>query len=126
MYTVRNKDEKKDVFATQSLLQAEMVAIALALSSLYGTYQAYEVRRESVVLNTITTDTAFAAMQVKMRNLIFNRRVTKQMPFNPDRFTDFAHTKIVEAVMKDKDLDVVREKLYDEVEAYVEYVRAST
>lgn len=125
MYTVRHKATKEDVFSSPSRLQAEFVGIALALASHYGTPSEYEVRYKFQTLNTFTTDTAFGAMQGKMRNLIANRKITSRMPYVPDRFTGIAHTKILNAAKKDRGMDAVKERLSEVVDEYATYVKDS-
>ena len=123
VYSVRRKSDGRIVYESSALLEAEMVAIGLALASHYSAYAEYEVRNGVLVLNTITTDTAFGAMQVKMRNLIFNRKITKRMPYVPDRFTGLAHTKIMSAIRRDRGLDSVKDRLDTAVDEYAQQVR---
>lgn len=125
MYVVRHKETKEEVFKASSLIQTEMVAIALALASHYASPAEYEVRQGYRTLNTISTDTAFGAMQTKMRNLIFNRKITSRMPYMPDRFTGLAHTKILKAAKKDRGMETVKNRLDAAVDEYAAYVKDS-
>jgi hypothetical protein len=122
MYHVRERGGEKPVFKSSSLLQCEMTAISLTLASYYSTPKAHEVVNKTVVHMTVEPELAFAMMQVKMRNLIYNRKIQASMPYVPDRFTDLARTKIVAAIKSGRDLNDVKDRLCEEVDNYAAYV----
>lgn len=91
-YSVKNKSDEV-VFETTSGLKAEFVAISLALVSLYGEPEIYSVYQDKKCINAFDTGNAFAAMQSKMRNLVYNRKVSRQMPLIVNTAEDYAQAK---------------------------------
>jgi hypothetical protein len=112
MYHVRERGGEKPVFKSSSLLQCEMTAISLTLASYYSTPKAHEVVNKTVVHMTVEPELAFAMMQVKMRNLIYNRKIQASI----------ARTKIVAAIKSGRDLNDVKDRLCEEVDNYAAYV----
>jgi hypothetical protein len=98
-----------------------MVAIALALSCLYGKRDVYSVMDGKRTLKAFEPETSFASMQGKLRNLIYNRKVTRSMPLVPDRFTDMTESRIVRAVRSGK-TGTIYARVEKEVDRYIKHV----
>lgn len=118
-YSVKNKDDEV-VFLTTSGLKAEFVAISLALSSLYSEPEVYSVYKEKKCINAFDGGNSFAAMQSKLRNLIYNRKITKQMSLVVNTLEDYSKVKFIQSQKSGNSSQVAFintiNKLYDFVE----------
>lgn len=122
IYGVRDVSADVVIYASTSRLEAEMVAISLALASLYREKGEFLVERNGRPINHYDSDTAFAAMQTKMRNLVYNKKVKPSMPFVPDRFTNMTTYQLVKAIKNNRTNDV-RIRVLERLDEYVEYVK---
>lgn len=119
-YTVKD-EAKKEVFKGESQLQCEFVAISLALASLYQeNKQTYTIHKSGKVLGEVDHGQAFTLMQSKMRNLIYNRKVTERMPLGLERLTGYIHKKYASQTQEAADRQVLKKihEIKDELEEY--------
>lgn len=121
-YEVRQASNNLLVYKTVSRKKAKYVAISLALSSLSGSREVYKLMRDDITLMTYEPETAFASMQVLMRELVYDGYIKPTMPFVPDSFTDMAHSRVVKLSGTENGREKVQEKVLRHLDDYFDYV----
>lgn len=123
LYSIREVDSKKVLFESESKIKADFVGVALALASLYNGRETYQLRYGDISMLTYESETAFGMMQGRMRNLIYNRRVTSSMPVVPvDRFADMAHSRVVKLIKTEDGKEKIRKKVEKATDRYIKHV----